>query len=246
MKRRGRSAALVIAAAFCVAAFAAADASALPLSPEHCIKGVGTGTGPFSTNACREKSPGGEWEWARFETTGWVPREIELAELSSVISGVKFKVSCSSLEGGGTTTALAEEEVTGTGIVLTYTGCTVSEPAEKGCQVKAGGEKNGRLKTKTLKSVTTRPESEIYKSKYVPASGSTLVSVEVNGCASETLNGTKELTGGAVSVSSDGRKQEFTATSGSELKLGGQAATLRGGYELKSSSTEGGAIRVAP
>jgi hypothetical protein len=238
-------AALAVVAALCLSAFGAASASALPLSPEHCITGAGTGTGPFPDSKCWERSPGGAWEWARFENTGIVIEPNPVA-MSSVIGGVKFQVSCTGVEGGGEMTAAGEEEVHGSGIVLTYIGCTVAEPAGKGCEVRAGTEVNGKLKTKSLKSVTTRPEAEKYRSKYSPTTGSTLMSIEVNGCSSETLNGTKELTGSATSVSSNGRLQEFTKTSGSELKLAGQALTLVGSNELKSSSAEGGAIRVAP
>lgn len=245
MTHRKYGAALVVVAALCFGAFGAGSASALPITPEHCIKGTGTGTGPFPTNKCWESSPGGEWEWAPFKTTGivWEPNPVQM---SAVFSGVKFTVSCSGLEGGGEMTAASEEEVHGSEIVLTYTGCAVAEPVESGCKVKAGGEANGKLKTKSLKAITTRPETEKYKFKYSPTTGSTLMGMEVSGCNVEVLNGTKELVGSAVAVSSNGRKQEFTTSSGSELKLGGQAATLVGNNELKSSSAEGGAIRVAP
>lgn len=232
LKKLGLGAAL--ATAFCVSAFSAASASALTANLEGCVHHEGTVT-EFANSKCTLVQTGGGWHK---ESVG-ITKEVAAANsttftLASTIAGVKFKISCTGLSGSGTAEDVGAE-VLGSGIGLTFSGCTVPEPAGKLCQVKAGGEENGKIKTNTLKSVATRTAEEpnAYKNVFIPTTGTVFVTIEVNKCTSEALNGAKELTGSATGISPEnGMSEEFSEKSGSELKLGGQVATLTGTNEF--------------
>lgn len=66
------------------------------------------------------------------------------------------------------------------------------------------------------------------KQKYVPTEGTTIATFTVSGGAEcpAALKGSKSLTGSITSELNEATgEQEFTATSGSELKYAGQTAT---------------------
>lgn len=243
---------LAVAAALCVSVFGSSSASALSITDHECLSATGTPTASglmYPDNRCLNGTtePNKTFTWVPFvELTGVEAANPSEFTIASTIAGVKFKVACKALSGSGNVIDEGES-IVGTGIVQTYSSCAVTEPAEKKCQVKTGGGPNGTIKTNSLKSVTTRTGAESYATKYTPTSGTAFVTVEVNGCTVEALNGSKEVTGSATAVSKVGMetatKQEFTATSGSELKFGGQAATILGSSE---QAHEGNGVGVGP
>jgi hypothetical protein len=140
------------------------------------------------------------------------------------LAGVKFKIECESVEGEGEAGNTAEG-VAGEAFSAVFTGCAVTEPAGKGCTVPA------TITTNTL-SVATKEMSVDYK----PKEGETFVTINVSGCSVGALNGAKPVTGSASTVVTEEEPTsgEFTATSGSALKFGGQTATLIGKTHAKT------------
>lgn len=110
--------------------------------------------------------------------------------------------------------------IVGNAITASFEGCAVVKPVS--CSVPA------TITTRSMKSeiVTTTD-----KQKYVPTEGTTFVTFSVGGGAecSAALKGSKSVTGSATAVDNEATgEQEFTSTSGSELKFAGQNATVTG------------------
>lgn len=164
-------------------------------------------------------------------------------ELSATLSGVKFTIKCTGqMTTAGTGTNVEEGGVMktkGAGIVIEYTGCTVTAPAEKGCKIK-----EGKIKTVALKSITVDEAGEVMKVKFEPESGTKFTTITVEGCSVSALNGEKPVEGTASGLVSktDAGLLEFTSTSGSALTFGGQAATYTG---KTRSVMEGTTLKLA-
>jgi hypothetical protein len=142
-----------------------------------------------------------------------------ISSISATVGGVKFKVECTGLSGSGDGEN-SGGKIVGTEIELNYNDCAVVEPSTGKCSVAE------ELSTNMLKA-----ESSETKIKYEPASAGPIMSVTVAGAGCpEALKGTKEVTGQVTALvegagSFNGTIQNFTATSGSSLKYGGQPAT---------------------
>jgi hypothetical protein len=150
---------------------------------------------------------------------------------------VKFKITCTGESGSGeleNTGSGSSSQIIGSSIFVSYEGCTVTEPSGKGCTVPS------TLTTNSLKAETPK---ETMNTVYKPTSGETFITIPVSGCSSGALNGEKPVTGSATSITEAGtpKVQEFTSSSGSALKFGGQAAT----FISSNGVTTGGAAVAA-
>jgi hypothetical protein len=234
MSQLKASFAVLLASVACLCALGTASASAAGLELHQCTKGSGTQNKRFSTSNCAPASttPSGAYTWK--PAVGRPPvavREASGFSLGATVAGIKFGVACSSLKGSGEIEN-TEGKAVGEGS-MTLTGCVVSEPAEKGCEVPA------EISTTLLKLETG--ESTV---TYSPASGTKFTTVKVSGCSVSALNGEKAVTGTATAVVPEMGPQQFTSTS-SALKFAEQKATFVGSFGLEGSSGEIDAF-VAP
>lgn len=207
MACRGFSLAVLAVSASCIGIFGAGSASAFTI--HECRIGSGTGT-EYTNGECSTVGSGG-FQWVPLSAgvfTAVEPENASTMKMSSTFGGVKFAVQCTGTTGSG----LFGNKPTAIGleIALTYSGCSVVEPAGKGCSVPA-----------SMTTVPLQMEAPAMNVVYEPEAGSKFVTIEVSGCSISALNGKKEVTGSASAVvSANGTKQEFTATSGSELTVG--------------------------
>lgn len=197
--------------------------AAPPLQMHECVNTGGNGTGTHGTrwsdSFCTfPPSPSGNWETTKITTlnNSFKPHITANFTLSSTVAGVKFKISCTTLEGMGEGEN-AKEGAVGSNIVWELGSCSVLEPSGKGCAVSSPITTN-KLKFETGETTV----------KYMPASGETIATITISGCSVGALNGAKELKGSMVASVQEEvpGSQEFTATSGSSLKFAGQTATL--------------------
>jgi len=171
--------------------------------------------------------------------TSFTPSIISAFTLKAVIAGIELDVVCKALGGSGTTTNREPKEgemrVEGSKITLKFTSCEVTKPAGKGCKVKEPFEMTG-LKSTTLAVA----EAEPAKVEFAPESGTELGAIVLEGCSLSALNGSKPVTGTIVGVGSneDFSLLEFTAGSGSAVKLGGQSAVFTGSSRDFLAGTE--------
>lgn len=222
MTRRNSILGALLASALCLCAFGASNALAVKSVQLHECKESATGTETtaveFADAGCQEvKTPGGKFRTALVEgkanlttyTTG-------SSTLSTIFSGVKVKIECSTLMGEGTGENTAEA-FKGSGKEV-FTGCKVVEPSGKGCVVP--------------EPISTNPlsiESNGMKVNYSPPAGMPFGEITIEGATCPVfLVGRKPVTGTASGEVTEGSPTtvEFTATSGSALKFGGQAATF--------------------
>lgn len=227
MSQLKASVAVLVVSIAGMCALGATTASAAGLELHRCTKGLGTLNKRYSTSNCAPGTtvPEGAYTWKPWVTKPPVAvREASGFSLGTTIAGVKFGVSCSSLKGTAEIEN-SEGKAIGEGS-MTLTGCVVSEPAGKGCEVPA------EIGTTSLKLQTG--ETTV---TYSPASGAKFTTVKVSGCSVSALNGEKEVTGTATAVVPEMGPQQFTSTS-SALKFGEQKVTLVGSFGLEDS--EGG------
>jgi hypothetical protein len=231
---RGKSALGVLAiSVLAVCAFGASNASAYTI--HECAELVGTGV-KYTDGSCSVESGTGKWQTvARPANTPFNAQVTPTSNfvLSATVGGVNFAITCTGLEAPGL--ALTNKEEAGSMFVTStskskFTGCSVTAPKEKGCTVPAAIE-TVELKSKTDASGNT---------KYEPSTGTKFVTIPVTKCSTEALNGEKEVTGTAQSSRKTASTQAFTATSGSALKFGGQAATFTGEYHSATLAAAGG------
>jgi len=142
--------------------------------------------------------------------------------LKITVGGVNFQIVCTGMSGTGTAENVTSGDgkhmgIAGSGITVTYENCAVTEPVK--CAVPTS------ITTNSLKSETVTATD---KQKYTPTSGTVFVTINVTGAECPVaFKGEKNVTGSAVSVNNETTgEQEFTTTSGSELKFGGQNATF--------------------
>lgn len=217
MNRRKSILGVLCIAVGCFCAFGVPSSSAL--SAHECVNGEGIGTGKVFQAGCKKLKAGGGWETVKL--TGLKQVHTTLTSpfsLPTTVAGVKFKVECTTLSGEGN---IENQEVEGTPriaggeIKLEFSGCTVTEPAGKGCKV-----------AEPINSAELKSETSGLKTIYGPASGETFMTMTVSGCSIAALNGEKKVTGKAVGINEEATPEttEFTETSGSELKFAGNAA----------------------
>lgn len=138
--------------------------------------------------------------------------------------GVKFNAKCTTASTGGSISNPAGGSagiLTGGSLVLSN--CAVTEPPGKGCTV-----------PNVLEFRSLRAELGGSSVSYRPETGENLLILKVTGCSPEALNGEKAMTGSITAAASSAipGTYEFTRTSGSGLKFGGQNAILLGNYSL--------------
>jgi hypothetical protein len=244
MSRRRSIIGVLTVIALCMGAIGVTNAFAeqTGYTLHECVAKGSGGTGVIYTANCVEKSATGTFETKPIET----PKEVAATStsnfvLSTTVGGVNFVITCTSLEAMPTVTNVLTGEfmhVKDEGVTR-FTGCTVTAPL-KSCVVSnpAPGGTKGILETVNLKSDTTATGS----TKFEPAAGTTFIEIEVSGCTVAALNGIKNVTGTATSSRETGITQAFTATSGSALFFGGQAATLTGKYHLATTTGGSGTL----
>jgi hypothetical protein len=213
---------VLVLSAICVCAIGVGSASAL--TAHECLAAVGTST-EYTSGSCTTAGAGG------FHTVPLSAGKHKIkvtragtgvSTLAVTVSEVKFKISCTGESGSGeieNTGTGTGSQIIGSGIVVSYEGCTVVEPAGKGCAVPS---------TITTNSMNAETPKETMKTVYSPTTGETFFTIVVSGCTAEALNGSKPVTGTEASIveTATPKVQEFTASSGSALKIGGSAATL--------------------
>jgi hypothetical protein len=223
MTRIKASGGLLVASAFCLVAFGAANAFAANVELTTCQNNEGTVSQRYSDAGCSNTlAGGGEYTWKKLTAkTSIETTEGTESTLEATVGGIKFKITCSGLNGVGD----AENsggKIVGSAIAVNYTGCSVTEPAGKGCTVAS-----------TLKTNTLISDSNLMTIKYEPIE-TKFITIEVSGCSSMVLNGNKDVTGNAVAeVPEMGKTQSFTASSGSALKYAGQTAKFKSANGLK-------------
>lgn len=220
---------------FC--AIAVADASAVTI---HECKEAAAGetTQQFSDSACTTKLAGGKFRTVpipKGETVQLKGTSTETSTLATTIVGIKFRLTCAT--GNGTAEATNEEpaagvmRVSGKKIIATFSKCEVKEPAGKGCKV------TEPITTLEMNSITSEMKDTLTP---VNAEGK-FTTITISSCegVAAPLNGAKPITGVArgINQESDPTSTEFTATSGSELKLGGQTATITGKTHSATAAT---------
>lgn len=228
MTRRKSILGALTLSALCLCAFGAANAYAVKSIQLHECKETTKGTPTqYNSSACNVKEVGGAFQTEKITTlkNSFKSTQTSAFTLAATVAGVKFKIECSTLNGTGEGENSGEIAV-GSNIVEVFSGCKVTEPAGKGCTVPE------KITTNTLKS-----ETKEMKAIYTPASGETFVTITVSGCSVEGLNGAKPVTGSASAVVTEETPTtaEFSATSGSALKFGGQTATFIGKAHIATS-----------
>jgi hypothetical protein len=158
-----------------------------------------------------------------------VPVAVTLESLTTLVigaklEGVEVEITCSVLEGEGTITNPTEGRAGTNKYTTVAKKCTVPKPAGGGCKVH---KESFHL---TLGSPLI--EELVYKGTalfdaLLIGSGGESGKITLEGCSNTPLNKTRSLEEVArAEPSSEKSSLKFTATSGSELKLGGQAATF--------------------
>ena len=223
---------LAMVCALFFSAFAAANASAAGTTQFTCVKGATPLN--FHDADCSEKT--GTLEYGHVsvgtEATPTTATSTTSQVLTGTLAGVKVKITCTTLSGTGTATNFAGPpmDVKGTGIVLKYTGCTVTEPAGKSCVIPGGTITTNTLTSTT--SLTSSPKGVVFSP---PASGE-FVKIKIEKCTVAALNGEFPVKGTETAIPR-GAFLDTTSTSGT-LTFGGNPATLVGSSTLKNTTSE--------
>lgn len=164
------------------------------------------------------------------------------AILKSTVAGVKTAIECTTVGGSGTIENVASGEeswVSGTATVE-YSGCTVTEPAGKGCVVKGG-----KFITNELTATTKGQGMGI---SIAPTTGTTISEITIEKCSIGALNSTFAVTGsipfpisGPTLIVTD----EFV-TAANTLKFGGQKAGLDGAVTVTAGANGTGLTVTTP
>jgi hypothetical protein len=231
MSRMKTALGLGLLSALCLCAFGASSASAM--TAHECKQSEG-GTGGITYSAgCTTQGAGG-WQKVPIAGTPSVSfTGTSSFTLSATVAGVKFTITCTGQESENATLGNSESGgemiVSGEGISR-FTGCSVTAPVGKGCDVPV------TITTVNLTS-TTAGGGALMGAKFTPKLGEEFVTIPVTNCTVEALNGTKVVKGAAKSETKTNLTQAFTTTSGSSLTFGGQTATFTG--ELHVTTTDG-------
>jgi hypothetical protein len=159
------------------------------------------------------------------------------AVLAATIGGIKTKITCTGLTGSGSVENVEGIEgkmsVTGKELIQEFTGCVLVEPGQN-CTVPATITTN-KSKMESIDNTTTGTMQQ----KFTPESGEIFTGIVISGCTggAAILNGTKNVTGTATSevLAASPTSAEFTSTTGSALKFGGQTATFEMVYHIATA-----------
>jgi hypothetical protein len=119
------------------------------------------------------------------------------AILKTTAGGLETEIICTDVDSTGTLeNSLVGEEhkITGSGINVTYTGCTVPKPTGQGCTAHSGAEPAGTIVTEKLKSESVEPMGQ----KFTPAAGTVFVEIIFAGCKTAGLNKGYKVEGSAT------------------------------------------------
>jgi hypothetical protein len=233
---------LSLLCALAVCAFAASGASAAGgLTLVTCKKG-GT-TLDFKANAAGESHCSSTDKvalkagtYSHFRVANGVPttitgsnakttnetKEAVPAELEGVVAGVVLKVKCTTVSSSGTTEntepSAETHKIVVSGVVITYSGCTVPTPPEQECKVTGGTFSTNSLKAESVED----------NLKFVPTTGSVFASIPISGCKTAALNGSKEVKGSVVATPNGATLTvNIVRNAESTLEFGGQKAGLK-------------------
>ncbi len=242
---------LCVLCAFAVSAFGAQGAAAASKgTTAFTCKKTGPGGG-FTKAHCKASDAGsGEYSHvaiAEGTTTelkgtnansGSETAETPIVKLKNKISGFDYELQVEVAQGEGWATN-AKDPVTGEHYVhgtatVSFTGATVTLPANKGCKVK-----EGKIETKPLLA-TTKGQGDFLK--FEPAEGSVMAVYTVEGCSAAIVNGTWEVTG-SIKCPVDGATVVCTHAETTEqgtLKGKGQQTGVEGVLTLSAKDPEAG------
>jgi hypothetical protein len=257
MNGRGALAGLLFlsALALCLFAAPAAFATETGTTAVTCVNGGATND--FGDAHCDTPEASGgyghvkivgktsEVEGTNASTAGET-KEATNAVLKTTIAGLETEIVCKKVSStGALENSLVGEEhrISGSGIAISYTECSVLKPAGQECKVHSGSEPIGTIKTESLKSESIE---EPMGQKFSPSAGELFVSITLSGCKSAGLNMSYEIKGTvAAAPSGTGNPSSAGATllvnlpknSSSTLTVGGQKAGLT---QVETIKMEGG------
>jgi hypothetical protein len=241
MIRRKSVIGIALLCALALSAFATSSASAAAGRAFECVSGKGTLRGEHCLTTGTASATFGHVEIkngtateitatnakSASETTASSP-----ATLSGTIAGVKTAIVCTGVSGSGTLTN-ASTGVSGSGVIK-YSGCTVSEPAGKGCEVVGG-----TIETSTL-SATTVGRTNNNELEFKAPTGGNFATINIKGCANEAPPAAAyPVTGSliATTIGATTETVEATITAQKTLKFGGQVAGLNGAITISKKGS---------
>jgi hypothetical protein len=221
-----------------VAAFASSSASAS--TTEECkepVAGEEFTSAHFLDPNC-EKQNGAEGE---FHTT-LIPGSSILVRTATLpfpvkatLLGTAFEAKCSTYGGETTVSNFVEKEkhkFKGEGKIK-LSGCVVSKPS--GCTMEP-------IETVQL-SETSEDLEKAQRTLFAPVSGTKLATLTIKGCA---IAGVYAIEGKLRSQTLNIHSEEFSSTSGSELKIGGNVFVLEGLYHNATKANGKTIVRELP
>jgi hypothetical protein len=251
---------LSLLCALAVCAFAASGASAAGGTTLVTCKKGGT-TLDFKANAAGEshcsstdKVTPGTGTYSHFKVANGVPTTItgtnaktknETKEavppiLTGTVAGVAVEIICTTVSSTGsaqnTEPTSENHHIVITGVVITYSGCTVAKPAEKSCVVKGG-----TITTNSLQG-EDKEDTIVFK----PTTGTSFTGITIEKCTTTALNGTFNVTGSVTAVPNGATLTVSIAkVTGSSLEFAGQPAGLSLVETIRGKKT-GGAEAAEP
>jgi hypothetical protein len=224
-------------------ATSAITASSGPFHWYSCKK-LGAGKGKFEDSACTKAGGEAAYEWIK--SPAGVVAGLQVGGSKAFVlgwntSGVPISISCSSQSGtgqlenpgGGGAATLSET-------TFKLSGCTVTQPAGKGCKV--SGE---TVSTQNLKAAATE-SAKPRTLKFQPTFGTSILTFVMTGCSTEILNATWIIAGSFEGI--DGlttSSLEFTKASTGALTVGAFTAFLEGTLKIETSPAHE-ALKLAP
>lgn len=154
-----------------------------------------------------------------------------ITKIRGQAAGVVVEVQCTKVHGHGTMFNGASSATSNT--IKTFSGCTVTAPAGKGCEVTGG-----TFTTKALKSTTAGQAAG--KLRVEPAEGTQIATIPIKGCAGEVPPASNYPLTGKYTVDLSGATMSKThagCTTQNELKFAGVKAGVEG--SLTMSMAEG-------
>jgi hypothetical protein len=209
MAARTTTVGLMLLCALAFSAASAPSAMAKGTTAYTCV--FEAGKGEFEDADCSKNVGAGKGNFQHVAITPGAEPEIKdsLISKSFILKGktvgVNVTIECLETQGSGKiTNAVKGEEMvnTGSGLTFTFSKCTVTEPAGKGCEVKGGG-----FTTKTLKSTTE--EMEV---KFSAEVGNVVAEFTLQKCSVPALNKTYKAEGTFIGIP-NGSFLQFTAKS---------------------------------
>lgn len=228
MRRKSIIGALALCA-LCFGAVGVANASAENITAYICTE-AGAGS-PYADSHCTTKTGGNFKTVELTEPTKFTSTSTGTATLAVTIAGNEIEIVCHEWDATGTVTNEGTAKVSG--LMITYSTCTVPKPA--GCTIP-----EGKITTTSLKATASMANKEDTNSSelFEPEEGTTFASITFEGCTNSSFNGTKKVTGKATALV-DGSEITTEGTAGGELKFGGQVATFNStGHTVKDGTDE--------